>query len=67
MIDDPQAEGVAVLRTKDGRRLGVRTEEVEAVLELDDGCQIVTSSDCYVVAHPWPEVAGAIWPELFRG
>ena len=66
MTDDPQAEGVAVLRTRDGFRLGVRVEEVESVLELEDGCQIVTSSDTYVVAHPWPEVAGLVWPELFR-
>lgn len=63
---DPQAVGVAVLRTKDGMRLAIRCEEVESVLELDGGCQIVTGNECYVVAHTWPEVAGAIWPELFR-
>ncbi len=63
---DPQAEGVAVLRTRDGMRVAVRLDKVEGVLELDDGCQIVTSSDTYVVAHTWPEVAGFVWPELFR-
>ena len=67
MTDDPQAKGVAVLRTRDGFRLAVKCEEVESVLELDAGCQIVTSSDTYVVVHSWPEVAGLIWPELFRG
>lgn len=66
MMDDPQTDGVAVLRTRDGFRLAVRVEEVESVLELDSGCQIVTGSDVYVVDHSWPEVAGLVWPELFR-
>lgn len=66
-MSNPQADGVAVFRTKDGMRLAIRLEKVEALLELDDGAQIVTSSDTYVVRHPWPEVAGVVWPELFRG
>ena len=66
MTDDPQAENVGVFRTKDDRRVAVRLDKVEGVLELEDGAQIVTSSDTYVVAHPWPEVAGLVWPELFR-
>lgn len=63
---DPQANGVAVLRTKNGMRVAINCTEVEAVMELDDGCEVVTSSDTYVVQHAWPEVAGLVWPELFR-
>ena len=66
MTDDPQTPDVGVFRTKDNRRVAVVLDKVEGVLELDDGCQIVTSADTYVVRHSWPEVAGCVWPELFR-
>jgi hypothetical protein len=57
---------VCVFRNMDGLRVAIVPAKVEAITELDDGCQIVTGSDVFRVRGSWAEVAGAVWPELFK-
>lgn len=43
-------------RNREGRRTLIDPETVEGVLELEEGAQIITKGDLYLIKEPYEEV-----------